>query len=122
MIGAVLYSLINPIIQIYPLRGSQGKTLPLATYQVLMNEPTNHIGGLARNRRVEIQVNVVGPVYDDIQTKAFQIISALDRYTGAVGGEIIKDIRHTGGPDDLYQDDSELFGVAIDFTIWTIQN
>ena len=122
MIGAALYSLINSTIKIFPLQGSQGQTLPLATYQVLSNEPTNHINEKAHNRKVEVQINLIGPVYDDLQTKAFSIISILDRYSGTVGGETIKDIRHTGGPDDLYQEDAEVYGVAIDFTIWTKQN
>lgn len=122
MIGELLYSLINSTIQIYPLVGAQGKTLPLATYQILSNEPTNHINDVAHNRKVSVQINVVGPSYSVIHSKATSIIAALDRYSGPFQTETIKDIRHTGGPDDLFQEDAELYGVAIDFDIWITQN
>lgn len=121
MIGAVLKNIISPVIAIYPLRASQGKTLPLATYQVLDNEPTNHIYERAKNRKVSVQVNVVGPVYDDLQTYATSILAAMDRYTGTTGSEQVKDIRHTGGPDDLFQDDAETYGIYLTFDIWVKQ-
>jgi hypothetical protein len=122
MIGALIYDLVHSIIQIYPLRGAQGKTLPLATYQILMNDPTNHIYDSANNRKVSVQINVVGPVYGDLQTTARNIINAMDRYYGTAGGESVKDIRHTGGPDDLFQEEAETFGVYLTFDIWVKQN
>jgi len=121
MIGALLYTIISPVIQIYPLAGAQGKTLPLATYQVLSNEPTNHIYERAKNRKVSVQVNLAGPVYDDLQTKAAAVIAAMDRYKGTAGSETVKDIRHTGGPDDLIQEESETYGVYMTFDIWVKQ-
>lgn len=121
MIGAAIYSLLTSIIHVYPLRAAQGKTLPLATYQVLDNEPTNHIYNRAKVRKVSVQINIVGPVYDTLQSKATSIIAALDRYTGTAGSETIKDIRHTGGPDDMFQDDPELYGVSLYFDFWVKQ-
>lgn len=122
MIGALIYDLVHSVIQIYPLRGSQGKTLPLATYQVVSNEPTNHIYESANNRKVSVQINIVGPKYTDLQNYARSIILAMDRYNGTAGAENVKDIRHTGGPDDLFQEESETFGVYLTFDIWVTQN
>lgn len=121
MIGAVIDNLISGIVPVCPLRAAQGKTLPLATYQIISNEPTNHIHSKAKNRRVSVQINVVGPIYDVIVGLAFSIIAALDRYNGTNSGTAVKDIRHKGGPDDMYSDDSELYGVTLDFDFWVKQ-
>lgn len=121
MIGAALNTLLTGIVEIYPLRASQGKELPLATYQVINNQPTNHIHDRAGNRKVTVQIDVKGTEYDEIQGLAFEIIDTLDRYQGTVQGETIKDIRHTGGPDDLFQEEADLYGVTLDFDFWVTQ-
>ncbi|MDP2336063.1 MAG: minor capsid protein [Bacteroidota bacterium] len=121
MIGASLKTILASVIKIYPLQASQGKVLPLATYQVTSDVPEKNMNGRGTLRRMSVQININAATYDQAETLSRSVISTLDQYTGTSASEIIKKIRCQNGPDDLYQEDAEVYGKAIDFTIYVEQ-
>lgn len=121
MIGASLKTLLAQVIHIYPLQASQGESLPLATYQVLSDVPEKNMIGRGKLRRMSVQINIHAVTYDQAESLSRSVISVLDQYSGTSQSEIIKKIRCNSGPDDLYQEDAELYGKSIDFTIYVEQ-
>lgn len=123
MVGAALNTILTAVTHAYPLRLAQGATLPLTTYQVINVNPVTHIHGANKVFEYDVQLNVIASTYDAADTLAQTIITTIDRYVNAnIQNENIKDIRHMGGPTDLFQDDAEVYGKAIDIKIWLIHN
>jgi len=123
MVGAALNTITSGIIHLYPLRAAQGQTPPFATYQIITVNPVQTIGGKNKVLEYNLQVNVYATTYDEADTLAQSLITTLDRYSNSnVKSENVKDIRHEGGPEDLFQDDQNLFAKAIDFKIWIVHN
>ena len=121
MIGASLKTLLTSVIQIYPLQASQGKTLPLATYQVLSDIPEKNMISRGTLRRMSVQVNIHAATYDQAESISRSVISTLDQYKGTSVNEVIKHIRCQSGPEDLYQEDAEVYGKTIEFSIYVEQ-
>lgn len=120
MIGAALKILLEPVIKIYPLQASQGKQLPLCTYQV-SEVPQTNMNKRGKLHRLSVQINIHASTYDQAESLSRSVISTLDQYTGTSASEKIKKIRCASGPDDLYQEDAEVYGKTIEFTIYVEQ-
>lgn len=123
MVGAALYEILSGVISVYPLRASQGATLPLATYQVTNVTPVRTMQGKNNVFAYDVQINVNATTYDQADTLAHTIIKTVDRYSNEnLQNENVRDIRHMGGPEDMFQDEADLYGKAIDIKIWITHN
>lgn len=118
MIGAALKSIASSVIRLYPLVTSQGAAFPLATYQILMVNPAHQMSGEEGLWDVDVQINVVSTTYEECDTLSLSLVSAFNRWSGTSGTENIIDIRHMGGPEDLFQEDAQVYGKAIDFKLF----
>lgn len=118
MIGSALKSIASSVIRLYPLVAAQGATFPLATYQIVMVNPAHQMQGEEGVWDVDIQINVISDDYDECDALAISLINAFNRWNGVSGTENIIDIRHMGGPEDLFQEDAQVYGKAIDFKLF----
>ena len=123
MVGAALHTILSGVVHVYPLRAAQGTKPPLATYQVTNVNPVKTMAGVNNVFEYDIQLNIHATTYDAADTLAHSVITTIDRYSAAnLQNENIRDIRHEGGPDDLFQNDANLYGKAIDIKIWITHN
>ena len=123
MVGAALNTIASGVLHLYPMRAAQGQMPPFGTYNIVTVTPVKTIGGKNKVFEYDLQVNIYGTTYDAVDTLAQSFITTIDRYSNTnVKSENVKDIRHEGGPEDLYQDDADLYGKAIDIKMWIIHN
>jgi hypothetical protein len=100
------------------MRAAQGQSLPLAIYNFMNVRAENVQQGRAGLLEADVLITVHATTYDAADTLAWQIVNAMDRTSGTYASEVIKDIRHMSGPEDLYQDDADVYGKIIEFKIW----
>ena len=123
MVGAALNTITSGVLHLYPLRAAQGQIPPLGTYYIVSVTPVKTIGGVNKVFEYDLQINIYGTTYDAVDTLAHSFISTVDRYSNSnIQSENVKDIRHEGGPEDLFQDDADLYAKAIDIKMWIIHN
>ena len=116
MIGSSIVSLLSGVTaKVYPLVAPQGTAYPYVVYQIISDVPTNDKDGRSRLDTYRLQLTAWG-AGADVETLAASIRSTLDRYRGTNNSNVIDKIIFDG-INDLYDEDSEFIGKAIDFLI-----
>lgn len=124
MVGNAIKSLltadsdVNALVsgRIYPLVAPQSGAEPYITYQIIDNRPNetdNRVSGLDF---VEVQINCFDSHYDDQEGLSQKVRTALDQYVGVAASVDIREIRFED-ERDLYDQDREKYGKAMDFEI-----
>ena len=104
--------------RIYALMLPQGVTYPAITYQRVSGPREYAMGGPAGVANPRFQIDIYSDTgYLAAKQVAGAVRSALSGYSGAMGGEtaqtvILSDER------DIFEDDTGLWRVSTDYTIW----
>ena len=106
--------------RMYPLRLPQPPTLPAATYQRVAGTTQNTLDGPSALRGPRIRVDVWDETFGGARTVGDAVLIALDGFRGPAGAEEI------GGAflaleQSLYEDDTELYRVMMEFHVWGVE-
>lgn len=118
MIGSALVTIASSVTSLYPLRAAQQEVLPYATYEVLTGTPHGQMVGIPTIRETDVEIICFAHTYDEADTMAESLITLFDRYSGTVGDVVIRDIRHQTGPDDLFEDEGDIYGRSFIIKVW----
>lgn len=102
--------------RLYPGIAPQDVTLPAVVYQRVSSVPESLLTADTNVTRDRFQFTVLASSYESLVNVGVQVKAAFQRWQGTEASVIIEDSYLTGDVD-LYQDDTEIFGKAIDFEI-----
>lgn len=107
LVGARIYPLVMP--QPVPV-------MPAIVYQIVNDSPIQSLHGPTLGlRQARVQIDAYGANYAASQALADAIEAALDA-TSSGGGQCTA-VRQ--GRRDLYESDTKLFRVSLDFSVWS---
>ena len=129
MIGKVIYNILSndadviAIVgtKIYPMMAGQEQDLPFITYDVLSDIPSQSKTGASLLDQYRVQVSAFGYVYATLMDLHEKIRTALDQQSGTVGTTVVSDIVFDGR-NNLYDQQGNINGVALDFMVWEKRN
>jgi hypothetical protein len=96
--------------RIYPIMMPQDPTLPAITYQRISNSPVNTIGGFASLDNPHIQFDCWATSYSSVKAlgdKLRKTIAAATTFNALQMSD-----------QDLYEADTEIYRVSMDFSCW----
>ncbi len=116
------YAGLNALVgdRIYPIVLPQKAVMPAVTYQKI-SEPQVHVSGADSGPYCpRYQFSCWGTTYDEACDVAVQVRTALRDYTGVMGGAGGVTVQRSFLEDanDLFNEQTERCGVALDFIIW----
>lgn len=106
--------------RVFPLRMPQGETRASVVYQRISGEGDHHMQGASGMNRVRMQVGAWAKETDDANALADAVKFRLDGYKGPMGsGAALVQVQGVFfvNERDLYDTDSNLHGVARDYSI-----
>lgn len=98
--------------RLYPGVLPQGSVLPAVVYNVIDDLPLNTLQGSGGLRNVHLQLDV----YDKSYLKAQEVGKAANAVLGSLAVDGQSSLRVNGR--DLYEDDTELYRVSQDYSLW----
>jgi len=101
--------------RIYPNKLPQGVTLPAVVFSVVDDVPQNAITGATADRLVETRLQV--DCYSTSYVEAHTLAAAIDLVVTSLDRVDLAAWRLTSR--DLYEDETRLHRVALDFSVWT---
>ena len=96
--------------RIYPVVLPQDVTLPAITYSRISGGQVNSLTGYSGLENPRIQIDVWGATYPACQTLAADVHTAMDAAT-TFGAHLESDM-------DFYEDDTKIYRVSMDFSVW----
>lgn len=102
--------------RIYPLVLPPQVTLPAVAYQRITTVRDRVLSGFNGYQSNRFQFTSWAERYEDTRYLADEIITALEDYSGTIGGTTIQAIA-VAGEVDLYEPESKRYGIATDFMI-----
>lgn len=99
--------------RVFPVRLPSDVTLPAIRYSVVSDIPTNSLAGsTGKLRKARVQIDCYARTYLDAQELADAVAGALATITdfGFTSMQLSR--------RDQYEDESKLFGVSQDFSMW----
>jgi hypothetical protein len=109
--------------RIYPLVMPQGTTLPAVTFSKVSGPRVHAMqqdAGLAYPR---FQVSCWGATYKQAKEVAGQVRAALQDFKGTMGGPggVVVSGVFIQDENDLYEPNTQIYHVALDFVIWHLE-
>jgi len=113
-------STVNGIVgdRVYPLRLSQGYTLPAISYQRISGDRAKDISGSIGHAQPRIQVDCWTNSYSDLKDLAEAVRKALDRFQGDLGGGSYVQHVSLEGETETYEEETEIQRNSLDFVIY----
>lgn len=120
-IGQIVFGILsgNPAVialagtRIFPAKMPQGCRYPAAVYSVVSDVETQSLAGYtASQRNARVQIDAYSPAYLEAQALADAISAALTK-TEPPALSSRRVLRR-----DLYEDETELHRVSMDFSLW----
>ncbi len=121
---AGLQALIGNPARVYPMVFPQGSTLPAVTYQKISKDGETKYSSTTKMAHPRFQfdcwargVDGVSQSYPSVKAIAEQVRLALSGFIGTVSGVVIDAIR-PAGEHELYDPQTQIMRVSMDFQIW----
>ena len=106
--------------KIYPLRVPQIKDFPAISYQQIANTPTDQKDAVSGFDRIDVDINLWSKSYDQINTLAGYVRTALDRQSISSQGLTVNTIVFVREFDD-FSDPAEIYHKVLQFKFIVIR-
>lgn len=117
ILGKALYEILKAVeADVYPSAAPNGVTEPYIVYSIISVVPEDAKGAFDDMDIVRVQVDILADEYEDVQTLAGQVRTAMNRRRGTIRGNIIDTIYYDG-ESDLSDLEAELYRVSQDYII-----
>ena len=104
--------------RIYPLRLPEGYTLPALVYQVVASTEDAAHDAPAGIVSVRLQLDAWGNRYGDVKAVRAAVRQALLGHSGAMGGLAYVAVPAVEVELDLFEEDTGLYRVSMDYRVW----
>lgn len=129
MVSKIVYNLLSNATdvtdivstKIYPMRAGQRQDLPFITYDILSQEPAKTKTGASRMDVYRAQISCFSYDYDELIDLAEKVRTALDQQSATVDSIVVMDIVYDAR-NNLYDDNGDINGIALDFEVWEKRN
>lgn len=102
--------------RVYPVVAPQEPVKPFVVYEEISLLPDRTVDGMLDRTRARIRFSCYSGSYTEAKAIARQIRLAFKDYKGAMGGTNVTDSGFLNEAD-IWEPDSELFGIAVDVSI-----
>jgi len=102
--------------RIYPIKIPPNTTMPALTYTRISGRRIESLLGNSALCYARYQLDAWGRKYSDVKALAEQVRLCLEGYKGTLAGVIFYGVNYLGD-QDLYEDDTEVFRVSMDFVV-----
>jgi len=103
--------------RVYPLKLPQGYTLPAISYQRVSGDRLATLSGPTGRANPRFQIDCWASTYSGVRDLASKVRQALDGHKGGLGGEDDVGGISIEGDRDLFEENTEVFRVTMDFFI-----
>ena len=103
--------------RIYPVKLPQSPVYPAIIYEARGGDRLHNMGVDAGIRRPIFQIACVAATYDAATNVGEQVIAALSRFRGTVGGIVIQDVLMIDEPDDFWSDEPPVKQRVLEFEV-----
>ena len=103
--------------RIYPDVAPQGTDFPCLVYSKTSIEPNDTKSGASTNDRINVQLDVYGTTYQQTETIATRVRTALDRYSGTLEGIIFQQVVFIDDSNEGKDEDRNIFRVRQQYQI-----
>lgn len=102
----------------YPLVLPQNPTYPAVRYQQIDGLSNSAMGSDTGVVEATVQVDSYAETYTGARALGEAVFAALNRFRGTVASVEILDVFRASGPNDIYEEDTKVRRVQLDFTVW----
>jgi hypothetical protein len=103
--------------RIFPVVADEGVRSPFITFNVINVSPDDSKSGAAQVDNIYVQVSCFGDSYTDTAILATKVRTALDRFTGPVGDDLVDGIRFEGFASMTEDETKVIYHIAQDFKV-----
>ncbi len=103
--------------RIYPVKLPQSPVYPAIIYESRGGDRLHNMGVDAGIRRPIFQIACFAATYDAATNVGEQVIAALSRFRGTVGGIVIQEILMIDEPDDFWSDEPPVWQRVLEFEV-----
>jgi hypothetical protein len=106
--------------RIYPVIAPQGSTKPCLVYTKIGNDRKHSMQGYSGLQETRIQISCFAELYETVgavvgaKDVAAQVVAAMEAWEGSAGIQAV----FPAGERDMYEPDTELYHIPLDFIIW----
>lgn len=106
--------------RIYSMRMPQTPTLPAVVFYRISNRRELVQNGDAGYARTRFQIDCWGSTYSSVKGVADAVRQRMQAYSGTMSGLTVQRVAHLND-NDVFEEDTEIFGVSMDFEIWHLE-
>lgn len=129
MVGKVIYDILSndadviAIVgtKIYPMRAGQKQDIPFLVLDTVSQEPTQSKTGASLLDIYRLQVSGFHYKYGILVDLMEKVRTALDQQSGTIGTTVVSDIVYEAR-NNLFDDNGDINGIALDFMVWEKRN